>query len=565
MNIPASALEKADDFQEAVDLMRSGNVTAAAQRVMHLLETQPRDYGVLHLAGTIALAENHHPEALQYFRSAIEVAPDKPNEAMSWNGVGQVMSKLRRYPQAEEAFRRAMLADPASITHLLDFAQSLSSAHKYDLAVDVLRTAINRYPKDPAPYVRLGSVFVGMGRQREALLMYDFALKQDPHYSPAHYNASVALTMLGKLEEAYQACDTALALDPGLAGYYQLANLGKVDERRTALLEQRVQEDSGYPIAARVDAGFALAKEYQRRSEHEQSFGFLHNANRLKRTTMNYTVNSDMERVRRLKSMFTRDFFARFDAGITSTLKPIFILGMPRSGSTLVEQMLAAHPDVQAGGELPHIPVICEEVGEIWGARGAASPGSNDEVIADLTHAAGEYAKLTAHLRRYHDRFTDKLPGNFLLIGMIHLMFPHSTIIHTQREPFDTCLSCYEHLFAAELAYTYDLTELGQVYCLYEEIMEHWHAVLPRDRILDVQYETIVADPEPGLRRILDHCGLSFNPACLDFHEVKRAVTTASATQVRKPIYQSSIGRWRLYRDWLHPLADALGRPMAED
>lgn len=565
MNTTASTFENMDDFQEAVDLMNSGNVAAAAQRVARLLETRSRDYGVLHLAGTIDLAENRYSEALQHFRSAIGTAPDKPNEAMSWNGVGQVMSKLRRYPQAEEAFRRAMLADSASVTHLLDFAQSLSGAHKYDLAVDVLRTAIRRHPKNPASYVRLGSVFISMGRQREALLMYDLALKQDPNYSPAHFNASVALTMLGKLKEAYQACDAALALDPGLAGYYQLSNLGKIDDQRMAFLENRAREDSGFPITTRVDAGFALAKEYQRRGEHAQSFSFLHNANRLKRTTMEYTVSSDTERVRLLKSMFTKDFFARFDGKLSSGLKPIFIVGMPRSGSTLVEQMLAAHPDVQAGGELPHVPIICEEVGEIWGTRGVASPGSDAEVIADLTHAAEQYAKLTEYLLRYHQRFTDKLPGNFLLTGMIHLMFPHSTIIHTRREPFDTCLSCYEHLFASELAYTYDLTELGQIYRLYEEIMEHWHAVLPRDRILDVQYETIVADPEPGLRRILDHCGLSFNPACLDFHEVKRAVTTASATQVRKPIYQSSIGRWRLYRDWLHPLSDALGRPMAED
>lgn len=565
MNITASTFEIVEDLQEAVDLMNSGNVTAASQRVSRLLETRSHDYGVLHLAGTVYLAENRHSEALQHFRSAIGVAPDKPNEAMSWNGVGQVMSKLRRYPQAEEAFRRAMLADPASVTHLLDFAQSLSGAHKYDLAVDVLRNAIRRHPKDPAPYVRLGSVFISMGRQREALLMYDLALKQDPNYSPIHFNASIALTMLGKLKEAYQACDAALTLDPGLAGYYQLANLGKMDDQRVTLLENRVREDSGSSITMRVDAGFALAKEYQRRGEHARSFGFLHDANRLKRATMEYMVGSDIERVRLLKSMFTKDFFARFDGKLPSGLKPIFILGMPRSGSTLVEQMLAAHPDVQAGGELPHLPIICEEVGEIWGTRGVASPGSDAEVIADLTRAAEQYAKLTEHLLRYHPRFTDKLPGNFLLTGMIHLMFPSATIIHTRREPFDTCLSCYEHLFASELAYTYDLTELGQVYRLYEEIMEHWHAVLPAGRILDVTYEDMVAAPEPGLRRILDHCGLSFNQACLDFHEVKRAVATASATQVRKPIYQSAVGRWRSYRDQLQPLANALSKPMPED
>ncbi|MGH8402427.1 MAG: sulfotransferase family protein, partial [Gammaproteobacteria bacterium] len=239
--------------------------------------------------------------------------------------------------------------------------------------------------------------------------------------------------------------------------------------------------------------------------------------------------------------------------------------GMPRSGSTLVEQMLAGHPQVQAGGEMPHLPVICHAVGDTWGARGSASPGSDEQVIADLTAAVHQYAQLTEHLRRCRQRFTDKLLGNYLMLGMIELMFPQASIIHTHRNPFDTCLSCYERLFTSELNYTYDLTDLGRQYLLYEELMAHWHTALPVGRILDVEYEALVADPETGLRRILDHCGLPFDAACLKFHEVSRPVTTASAAQVRKPIYQSSAGRWRLYKNHLQPLAEALQRPLPAD
>lgn len=565
MSSTAKAALIPDDLQEAAELVRVGQAGAAARLLTPMLQNRPQDYYVLHLAGTIAIAENRHAEAVDYFRRAIEAAPDAPNQAMSWNGVGHAMSGLHQYAQAEEAYRRAMLADPSLVTHALDFAQALSDAGKHELAMEVLQTAIRRHPKDPAPCARLGGFLVKQGRQQDALVMFDMAVRCDPSYAPAHFNASVALAMLGKTAEAYAACDLALKLDPDMAGYYQLAGLGELSRERLTLLEARAAEHSDAAFESRIDAGFALAAAHNRQGDPERAFGYLAEANRLKRSSIQFDIEIERDRVQRLKAFFTPELFARFDGRVPSALKPIFIVGMPRSGSTLVEQMLAGHPQVQAGGELPHLPVICHAVGDTWGSRGAASPGSDEQVAADLTAAIQHYAQLTEHLRRRHPRFTDKLPGNYFMLGMIELMFPQAAIIHTRRNPFDTCLSCYERLFTSELNYSYDLGDLGRQYRLYEDLMAHWHTVLPQGRILDVEYEALVAEPETGLRRILDHCGLPFDAACLKFHEVQRAVATASATQVRKPIYQSSAGRWRLYRNHLQPLAEALGRPLPAD
>lgn len=565
MNDPAPVPIEADELQQAVDCMHAGQVSEAARLIQPLLASRPEDYHVLHVAGTIALADLHFAEAAQYFHSAIGKAPDRQNEAMSWNGLGRALLGLHDLPQAEEALRRAMITDPATLSHTLEFAHALSSAKKYDLAIDVLRTAITRHPHDPAAYVRLGNVLINAGRERDALIYYDLALQKNPNYAPAHFNASVALAVLGKIKEAHQACDTALKLDPTIDGYYHLAKLGTVDEQRIAFLEARARDDSSAGIASQIDAGFALARIYDQAGEYDRAFNHLLRANRLKRSTVDFDINKEVERINRVKAYFTKDFFIRFQGKVDSALKPIFIVGMPRSGSTLVEQMLAAHPAVKAGGELEYMREVAWETGEAWGSRGPAAPGTDAEVIADLQRAAEKYTRLTAMLHKERAYFTDKLPGNFLFAGLIHLLFPKAAIIHTRRNPLDTCLSCFEQLFSTELQYAYDLEELGRYYRLYEQLMAHWQAVLPAGRILDIEYESLVKNPEHELQRMLTHCGLPFHERCLRFHEVQRAVTTASATQVRKPLYDSSVNRWQRYKEYLQPLADALNIALPQD
>lgn len=554
-----------EDVRAIADRVQAGTVMGARQAADALLQSRPDDYWVLHLSGTVALAEDRYLEAIEQFRRAIKHAPDKYNAAMNWHGAGQAMLALRQYERAAEALRVARRMDPECVAYSLDFAQALEGSGKLQLAEEVLRDCMRRHPNDSAPITALAGIWTQHGRQQDALALLDTARRCDPRYAPAYFNASTALAMLGRKDEAYRACGMALQLDPMLAHYYQLSLLGPVNEEQLGILRLRAAENSGVSTEMRVDAGFALAAVHAHRSEYALAFEQLERANRLKHAVTDFDIAESANRVRVLRAFFVPALFARFENKLHSDLKPIFIVGMPRSGSTLIEQMLAAHPGVKAGGELPYLPNICRTLGQTsWAADRRASPISDAQVVADLTGACEEYAKLTEPLWRGNLSFTDKLLSNYQMLGMIQLMFPQATIIHARRNPFDTCLSCYEHLFSSPVGFAYDLRDLGAQYRLYEELMAHWHAVLPTGRILDVDYEAVVTEPETQVQRILKHCGLTFDPACLNPNLVRRPVMTASVVQVSSPIYHTAIGRWRHYREYLQPLAQALGRALPD-
>ncbi|MGH8278945.1 MAG: tetratricopeptide repeat-containing sulfotransferase family protein [Gammaproteobacteria bacterium] len=552
------------DVRAIAARVQAGIIAEARPAAERLLRERPTDCWVLYLTGIISLAEDRYPEAIRQFQEAARHAPERTGLALSWNGVGRSWLALGQYQRAAEAFRTALRIEPERIAHALDFAQALEGTGKLQLAEELLRDGMRGHPGDPAPATALAGIYTQHGRQAEALALLDTVLRKSPGYAPAHFNASTALVMLGRVEAAYEACRKALELDPALAHFYQLANLGPLDAGQIAMLRERAAENSGASVEMRVDAGFTLAAMHAQRGEYDAAFAQLERANRLKHATLSFDIERLVGSARVLRAFFTPALFARFAGKIHSDLKPIFIVGMPRSGSTLIEQMLAAHPEVGAGGELLYLPEVCRAAGDAWLTRPAGDPPSDGEVVADLTRASAEYARRSEPLWRAHARFTDKLLGNYQLLGMIELMFPQAAIIHVRRDPFDTCLSCYEHLFSSRMDFVYDLGDLGSQYRLYEELMAHWRAVLPAGRILDVDYESVVTQPEAQVRRVLEHCGLPFDAACLDFQAVHRPVTTASVVQVTRPLYRTSIGRWRHYRAHLEPLAEALGRRLPD-
>jgi tetratricopeptide (TPR) repeat protein len=541
----------------------SGDYTAAALASTQLLAEQPHDQRVLHLAAAVALQQKRYVDSETYLNLALRAAQSPQDQAAIWNTTGRLAKAAGKLAHAEESYRRAMQLDPAVIEHALEFGLLLASRGKVDPAIEVLRATTLRHPHDPQPCVTLGNVLLQAGRQRDALAFYDMALQRNPNYADAHFNAGVALTMLGKLDGALTATQNALKLDPEMAGYYQLATLDglKTDDPAISRLETLADLENA-PLDLRIDANFALGRVYDSAGDAAHAFPRLARGNALKRDSLDYDIRSDQERTDRIIALFSRDFFERFRGISDSKLAPIFIVGMPRSGTTLVEQMLAGHSKVEAGGELMAMPEIARQLGEIWGSRGAASPGSDAQVKADIVQAAAAYTRDNAKLQLRRPHFTDKLPGNFLFVGLIHLMFPEARIIHCRRDPVDTCLSCFQRLFSSDVPYSYDLQELGQYYRLYQRLMDHWHAALPPGRILDVEYEAMVAEPEINLRRVLAFCGLEFEPACLEFQDVKRSVTTASAAQVRKPLYKTSVNRNQKYGSDLVPLRQALGLPV---
>ena len=321
----------------------------------------------------------------------------------------------------------------------------------------------------------------------------------------------------------------------------------------------------GEPDVATGDAiqlFFALGGVYEKKGVVDKAFDHIVNGNRLKRGTLSYDIAATRDHFDRLIETFDGALFARHGTAGDASARPIFILGMPRSGTTLVEQILASHPAVHGAGELHDLGAIAAALPARTGASQpypACVRGAGAGLWAEL---GKDYVDAVSRRAPGKRRVCDKMPDNFLRIGLIHLMLPNAAIIHCRRDAMDICYSCFSLLFTEGQSFTYDLTELGLYYREYDRLMRHWQAVLP-GRILDVRYEDVVADLEGSARRFVAHCGLEWDGRSLDFHNTKRVVRTASLTQVRQTIYASSIGRWRRHEGRLGPLIHALG-PLAQ-
>lgn len=555
------------EMDEAADALEAGNLTAAAAAVKSLLTKAPSDYRVLQLAGTVALAQNQPALAADYFRRALSVCRMPLDAARTLHGLGLALRTLNDLDSACEAFKRASQANKGNLTSVIEWAKTLGLIATTDIvnapekraeAERILRGAMSEFPDDPRPPTELGITLLNDGRQTEALALFDGVLVKFPDFAPAIFNRGIALTILGQADEAERTFQRALTLDSSIEGYYHLANLHTFTSDDPWL--ERIARHANQPLpdSARIDVEFALAKVYEDTGDYEKAFDHLELGNREKRKTIQYDVRNDETRADQIIALSTPDFFDRFRGKVSSQINPIFILGMPRSGSTLLEQMLAAHPEINAGGELPYMLGVARGIGAAWESRKEHFLSNEHTVIGDLQQGADTYTRLSANLCKDKPLFTDKLPGNFQFIGLIYLMFPNAKIINCRRDPVDTCLSCYKKLFQSAVPYSFDLGELGRYYMLYDRVMKHWHDVLPGS-ILDVEYENLLKNPEQELRKVFAFCGLEFDPACLEFHKVERPINTASVLQVRKPLYQDSVQRWKKYQSRLTPLLNALG------
>jgi hypothetical protein len=325
-------------------------------------------------------------------------------------------------------------------------------------------------------------------------------------------------------------------------------------DRQLAAMELIASDPTRLLAQDRIYLHFALAKAYQDVGEFERCFGHLLEGNTLKRQETAYDEADVRGRLARIAKVFTSALLKEKQGLGDLSSVPIFIVGMPRSGTSLIEQILASHPKVFGAGELMNL------------AKGVARlcrPTPYPDVIfamgqMELQELGANYVAEIRQLAPNAERITDKMPANFRLAGLIHLALPNARVIHVRRDPVDTCYSCFSKLFEGNQPYCYDLGELGRYYRAYEALMKHWRNVLPTGFLLEVTYEEVIADPGSEARRIIAHCGLEWDDRCLAFYDIPRPVRTASALQVRQPIYRSSIGRWRFYEHLLGPLIDAL-------
>jgi tetratricopeptide (TPR) repeat protein len=534
-----------------------------------LTETPENKKFVLCAKSIVADAKGDRESAIKLIQQALEANSDKRIAGKFWSTLGRYYEEMKKLDEAENAYIQAYACDDTQVKYILDLSHLISGQFRFDEAILLLRRAMLRYPNDPLIGMHLGSLLMDDGRENEALEAFNAAAKIAPDSGAVHFNRAICLQVLGRLNESRIAFELALRQDPALDGYNQYVQTRKFsrdnpDESAAflELLEQRANENMS--LSTRIDSTFALAKIYDSLGDLETSFKYLETANQLKRSALNHSSADTQREMDEIKNLFSREFIQSYAGKVNVDISPIFILGMPRSGTTLTEQILAAHSRVNPGNELRHLANLGSDFVRKWSSLKQADSGFPPEIIQDLQEIGFTYKSRTARLQLPDKRFTDKMPGNFMHIGFIYLLFPNASVVHCHRHPADTCLSCYERLFTKGLVFSYDQKELGEYYKLYLDMMQHWRHVLPESFILDLKYEHLVTDNESQIRRVLDFCKLDFEEACLEFHKVNRTVATASSLQVRQPLYTSSLHRWKKYGDKLAPLLNSLGPELVE-
>jgi tetratricopeptide (TPR) repeat protein len=529
-------------------------------------------------------------QAIELYQRALAVAP---NDARAHGGLATTLRDLRRFAEADACYRQALALDPLDTWTLNNAAQSARWQRRHDEALALVTQSAILDPRNHETFTLLAAIEIArrefarakaacartlelrpghaealnlMGRIAyeeghgdEAIAHYRAAIAHDPKLAAAYNNLGSALRERGEIEEARAAFRAAVELEPRLT----IAFLNLTDLHRFAPGDRvlsAMEELAGNPAALtefeRLWLAFALGKAYADLGDHARTYHHLLLGNRLKRKQIVYDEHATLAQFERIRAVFTNKLIGEIRPR-EGTPVPVLIVGMPRSGTTLVEQMLASHPKVFGAGELPDLSTLTAGLRD---ASGADYPECIAAIDRDALHACGE-AYVDGLRRRAPDAgfVTDKLPANFAHLGFACLAVPNVRIVHVRRDPLDSCLSCFSKLFAQDqLHFAYDLAELGRYYRGYARLMEHWRAVLPPGVMLELQYEEVVADPEPHARRLLAHCGLEWDPACLRFHETKRPVRTLSAGQVREPLFRRSVGRAQPYREWLGPLLEAL-------
>jgi len=508
-------------------------------------------------AATAALLAGERRKAEELFR---EILREDPSHVGALCGLAALSLAAERPQDAERLLRHALKQSahlPLAYRGLGPALVQLGRLKEADAAARYLEKI---EPESPQTWVTIASVAMRMMRQEEALEAYEHALRLKPDEVGLRMSAGHLQKTLGRRRDSEASYKAALQMDPGRGeAYWSLADLKNYafgDEEIAAM--QRLLASDRRKSSGEAQLHFALGRAFEQRQDYEQAFGHYAEGNALRRLDAPFDIDGFERRSARIRAFFDDGFFAARGGSGDPSSAPIFIVGLPRSGSTLLEQILASHSQVEGTMELPNILNVVGQFDDLTAARDGYPETVARAAAAQLTALGRRYLEETAPLRTGRAHFTDKLPNNFSHIGLIHAILPHATIIDARRHPMDACLSTFKQHFAEGQTFSYNLSDLGRYYRCYLALMDHWDRVLP-GRVLRVQYEELVREPEANIRRLLEHCGLPFDAACLAFHENPRAVRTASAEQVRQPLYSSGVGYWRHFERQLEPLREALG------
>jgi tetratricopeptide (TPR) repeat protein len=505
--------------------IHEGKLLRAENLCRRFLQANPHHIEAMRLLADIGTRLSALEEADFLLESALEFDPKNVQVRLDYIAV---LRKRQRYDQALKHAKYLLDADPQNPVFQSHYAVECLQANDLETALVMFDTVLEKLPKDAATLTSKGHVLKTIGHQQDAIESYRAAIEA----SPIHGDA-----------------------------YHSLANLktyGFPENEHEAMLA--VEQRPYTSLTTRIQLCFALGKSFDDRGDYENAFEFYNRGNELKRHQSRYDAGQMDEEFNAQKQVCTKSLFDSFAGQGCSAPDPIFIVGLPRAGSTLLEQILASHSQVDGTHELPNIIALShrlrnhKKVDAIDGYPNCL----NGLSAGQLKEYGEKYIEDTRMHRSGAARFIDKMPNNFRHIGLIHMMLPNAKIIDARRNPMDCCFSGFKQLFAEGQEFTYGLTQIGRYYRGYVDLMDHWDRVLP-GHVLRVQYEDVVSDLEGQVRRILEYCGLAFEEACLNFHQTARAVRTASSEQVRQKINTKGLEQWRPYEPWLEPLKRVLG------
>jgi len=522
LNPRKAALARAEEAQ------MQGRMQDAEKILRKTLAEAPDNPRALRMLGTIALEANRFKAARRMLEKAVDL---DPAFVMGWNDLANFHMKQDRYEKALEMVQRAIDLDPKMAHSYVMRGNILNKAQRHEESIAAYREALEISPFNPGALSGMGHVLKTIGRQQESIDAYRKCIQSHPHFGEA---------------------------------YWSLANLKtfEFEDDEVEVMEHMV-EDTDLPDEPKVNFYLSLGKHYENRGHYDRAFENYRRGNELRRAHETYDpVQTEVIHDRIIK-VFDREFFKQREGWGDPDSSPILIVGLPRSGSTLIEQILASHSMVEGTMELPDLARTIAELSK-------SSPGKTEypEAVEPLepeqaTALGRSYLQATLRYRTPLPRFIDKMPNNFASVGFLHLILPNAKVINARRHPLDSCLGSYKQLFFKGQSFTYDQFELGDYYLQYQRMMDHWHDVLP-GQVLDVRYEEMVADQETQTRRILDYLGLPWEDQCLRFYETERAINTASSEQVRQPIYTSALHFWRNYEHHLGELIETL-EPLLRD
>ena len=521
-----------------------------------------RSFALSPTRGMMARAAEHHAAGRmeEAERLCRQVLQKDPRHVDALRMLGLVAAAAGDLDEAENLLRQALAGAPDHVPAMFELGRVLKELERPEEAIEVYQTLISLQPENPRAHYRLAGVLAPAALTEQSAAAYRRCLALDPEHAGAWLGLGHMLKTLGQQSEGIAAYKRCLEIEPEFGeAWFSLANLktyrfedAEIEEMQRRLESETVREPS------KVNFLFALAKAHEDRRDYDRAWQYYEQGNARQRMLVSYdpvlteTVNDD------LVAYFSAQFFRERAVAGNPDPSPIFIVGMPRSGSTLVEQIIASHSKVEGTSELPYIGRLTKSLN-----RNRADGMRYPQVLSELEdrhfHRLGQNYLDMARMHRVEGtpHFIDKMPNNFPLVGFIHAILPNARIIDARRHPLDACTGNLRQLYARGQTFSYDQTDIGEYYLQYQRMMDHWDEVLP-GKVLHVQYEDVVADLETQVKRILDYLELPWEDACLNFHNTDRAVRTASSEQVRQPIYTSGIGFWRHYETRLEELKEVL-------